>query len=81
MAGTAIVTGGTRGIGAAIGKALRDAGHAVAATYRGNEEAAAAFNRETGIAVYRWDVANPQESADGVARVEDEHGPADGEGA
>ena len=60
MAKVAIVTGGTRGIGAAIAKGLKEAGHTVAATYRGNDEAAAKFNAETGVAIYKWDVAARQ---------------------
>ncbi|MFQ5783684.1 MAG: acetoacetyl-CoA reductase [Alphaproteobacteria bacterium] len=74
MARVALVTGGTRGIGAAISKALRDAGYAVAATYGGNAEAAAAFSEATGISVYRWDVASFEACADGVARVVDDLG-------
>lgn len=77
MAKVAIVTGGTRGIGAAIAKGLKDAGCSVAATYHGNDEAAEKFRAETGVAVYKWDVADPQASADGVKRVEAEVGPVD----
>eukprot|EP00873_Tetraselmis_striata_P011247 jgi/Tetstr1/431511/TSEL_002163.t1 len=60
MSNVAIVTGGTRGIGAAISKGLKDAGYTVAATYAGNTEKAEAFKAETGIHVYKWDVADPQ---------------------
>jgi acetoacetyl-CoA reductase len=77
MARVAIVTGGTRGIGAAIARALKDGGFAVAATYHGNDEAAAKFKAETGIAPYRWDVADPAASAEGVKRVEAELGPVE----
>ena len=77
MARVAIVTGGTRGIGAAIARGLKGAGLTVAATYHGNDEAAAKFKAETGIATYRWDVADPIASADGVKRVEAELGPAE----
>jgi acetoacetyl-CoA reductase len=77
MTKVAIVTGGTRGIGAAIATALKDAGYAVAATYRGNDEAASAFSQATGITVYKWDVADWEASAAGVARVEAESGPVD----
>ncbi len=73
----AVVTGGTRGIGAAISRALKDAGHQVAATYAGNDERANAFKAETGISVYKWDVADYQACADGVARVVSELGPID----
>ncbi|WP_370209670.1 SDR family NAD(P)-dependent oxidoreductase, partial [Salipiger bermudensis] len=56
MARTALVTGGSRGIGASISKALKDAGYQVAATFAGNEEKAAAFTAETGIKTYKWNV-------------------------
>ena len=75
MAKVAIVTGGTRGIGAAIARRLKDAGHAVAAVYAGNDQAAAAFKAETGIAVYKWDVGDVAAAAAGVARVEADLGP------
>ena len=77
MPRVAIVTGGTRGIGRAIAQALRDDGHAVAAVYHGNEDAAAAFHRETGMAAYRWDVADFEACRTGVARVEADLGPVD----
>jgi len=75
MGHVALVSGGTRGIGAAISKALREAGHDVAANYGGNDEAAERFRAETGIAVYRWDVSDPGACADGIARVESDLGP------
>jgi acetoacetyl-CoA reductase len=75
MGHVALVSGGTRGIGAAISKALREAGHDVAANYGGNDEAAERFRAETGIAVYRWDVSDPGACADGIARVEADLGP------
>ncbi|MCB8839062.1 acetoacetyl-CoA reductase [Aurantimonas sp. VKM B-3413] len=77
MARTAIVTGGTRGIGAAISMALKAAGHQVAATYAGNDEKANAFKQETGIAVYKWDVGSYDACAEGIAKVEAEIGPVD----
>ncbi len=55
MARVALVTGGTRGIGAAISAALQDAGYTVAANYGGNDEAAAKFKEATGINAYKWD--------------------------
>src|SRR6056297_2130516 len=58
MARTALVTGGSRGIGAAISKALKADGYSVAATYAGNDEAAAKFTEETGIKTYKWNVAD-----------------------
>ncbi|RME18218.1 MAG: SDR family NAD(P)-dependent oxidoreductase, partial [Alphaproteobacteria bacterium] len=77
MARVALVTGGTRGIGAAISKALKAAGYDVAASYAGNDAAAAAFTEETGIKTYKWNVASYEESAAGIAKVEAEHGPID----
>ena len=75
MGRVALVTGGTRGIGAAIGKALQAAGYAVAASYAGNDEKANAFKDETGIGVYKWDVSDGQSCVDGIARVEADLGP------
>jgi len=75
MTRVAIVTGGTRGIGAAISKALKEAGHSVAASYAGNDEAAARFKAETGIPTYKWDVGDFDACAAGVAKVEADLGP------
>jgi acetoacetyl-CoA reductase len=77
MVRVAVVTGGTRGIGAAISKALKAAGYKVAATYSGNEEAANKFKNETGIAVYKWDVASYEACAAGLKQVEGDLGPID----
>ncbi|MGH6841366.1 MAG: beta-ketoacyl-ACP reductase [Methylocella sp.] len=77
MARVAVVSGGTRGIGAAIAKALQTAGYTVAANYAGNDEAAAKFKAETGIAVYKWDVSNYKACADGLAKIGHEIGPVD----
>lgn len=77
MARTALVTGGSRGIGAAISKALKAEGYNVAATYAGNDEAAAKFTEETGIATYKWNVADYGESKAGIEKVEAEVGPID----
>ena len=77
MARVAIVTGGTRGIGAAISKALTAAGYKVAATYYGNDEAAAKFKDETGVYTYKWDVSDFDACKDGVAKVEADLGPVD----
>ena len=77
MTRTAIVTGGTRGIGAAIAKALKASGHNVAATYAGNDERAHTFKEETGISVYKWDVASYDACVEGIAKVEAELGPVD----
>ena len=75
MSHTAIVTGGTRGIGAAISVALSEDGHKVAATYASNDEAAEAFKTETGISVYRFDVADFDQCAESVAKIETDLGP------
>ena len=77
MGRVALVTGGSRGIGAAISKALKDAGYTVAATYAGNDEKAAAFTEETGIKTYKWNVGSYEESAAGIAQVEADLGPVD----
>ncbi|WP_281977129.1 beta-ketoacyl-ACP reductase [Pseudorhizobium flavum] len=77
MSRVALVTGGTRGIGAAISVALAAAGFRVAASFAGNEEKAKAFGEKTGIPVFKWDVSNYQECADGVARIEAEIGPVE----
>jgi acetoacetyl-CoA reductase len=75
MGRVALVTGGSRGIGAAISKALAAAGHTVAANYAGNDEAAAAFTAETGIRTYKWNVADYDASKAGIAQVEADLGP------
>jgi acetoacetyl-CoA reductase len=77
MARVALVTGGSRGIGAAISIALKNAGYSVAASYAGNDEAAAAFTKETGIKTYKWDVSNYDACKAGIAEVEAELGPVD----
>jgi acetoacetyl-CoA reductase len=77
MARVALVTGGTRGIGAAICKALKSAGYKVAASYAGNDAAAEKFKAETGIPVYKWDVASYEACADGIKKVEADLGPVD----
>jgi acetoacetyl-CoA reductase len=71
----ALVTGGTRGIGAAISRAAKAAGYRVAATYVGNEEAASAFQRENDIPVFRWNVASSDECRKGVEAVTAALGP------
>ena len=75
MSRVALVTGGTRGIGEAISKALKDAGFKVAANYGGNDEAAQKFKAATGIAVYKWDVSSFESCAAGIKKVEGEVGP------
>ena len=77
MARTALVTGGTRGIGEAISVELRDAGCNVAANYGGNDERAREFAERTGIAVYKFDVGDFAAVKEGVARIEADLGPVD----
>src|SRR6201993_5398336 len=75
MARVALVTGGTRGIGAAISKVLKAGGYKVAANYGGNDAAAEKFKAETGIPVYKWDVSSFEACAEGVKKVEADLGP------
>ncbi len=77
MARTALVTGGTRGIGEAISVALKAAGYQVAANYAGNDAAASAFHEKTGIPVYKWDVSDFEGCKAGIAKVEADLGPVD----
>jgi acetoacetyl-CoA reductase len=77
MARVAVVTGGTRGIGAAISKALSAAGHKVAAIYGGNDEAAQKFKAATGIPVYKWDVSSYEACSGGLKKIEADVGPVD----
>jgi acetoacetyl-CoA reductase len=77
MSRVAVVTGGTRGIGEAISIALKAAGYKVAASYAGNDEAAAKFKSETGIYVYKWDVSSYDACVAGLKQVEADLGPVD----
>jgi acetoacetyl-CoA reductase len=70
MGRCAVVTGGTRGIGAAIARSLKDGGYKVAVTYRGNDAAAAAYQDQTHIPVYKWDVADFGACEAGMRKVE-----------
>ncbi len=75
MERVALVTGGTRGIGAAISRALKTAGYRVVASYAGNDAAARAFAEETGIAVLRFDAGDFGACEVAVAEIAKEHGP------
>ena len=75
MTGIAIVTGGTRGIGAAVTKALKKEGYQVAAIYHGNDVAAERFARENAVPIFKWDVSDEAACLEGTARVEQELGP------
>src|SRR6202790_5226857 len=75
MARVALVTGGTRGIGAEISRALKEAGRTVVATYVGNDNAAEAFSNETGIKVYKFDVGNFEDCREGLQRIVADVGP------
>ena len=77
MARVAIVTGGTRGIGEAISKALKAAGYKVAAIYGGNDEAAQKFKAATGISIYKWDVSSYEACSAGIKQVEGDLGPVE----
>ncbi len=77
MSRVAIVTGGTRGIGAATAIALEGKGYTVAAVYGSNDERAKAFADETGINIYKWDVSDFEACMNGVAQVEADLGPVD----
>ena len=77
MGRVAVVSGGTRGIGAAVSKALVTAGYDVAAIYRGNDEAAAKFKAESGVRVYKWDVGDFEACSAGLARIAEDLGPVE----
>ena len=77
MGRVAIVTGGTRGIGAAISRRLHDMGMTVVANYAGNAQTAQAFEAATGIRTYQWDVGDFDACQRGCAQVAADIGPID----
>ncbi len=77
MGRVALVTGGTRGIGAAICKGLKKSGYNVAANYGGNDDTANAFKKETKIPVFKWDVGDYVACEQGIINVENEVGPVE----
>lgn len=77
MSRTALITGGTRGIGAGICVVLKHAGYNVIATYHGNDERAREFSEKNSIPVYKWDVAHYEECVNGTKIVTEKHGPID----
>ncbi len=77
MGRVVIVTGGTRGIGEAIGLQLRDAGYKVAATYAGNTESANKFTENSGIPAFKFDVSDFDACQQGVKEIVDQLGEVD----
>jgi acetoacetyl-CoA reductase len=77
MGRVALVTGGTRGIGAAISTTLKKAGYTVAANYGANDAAAKAFSEAEGIPVYKFDVADFMSVQAGIAKITADLGPID----
>lgn len=77
MARVAVVTGGTRGIGAAISKLFHESGVQVVATYAANDEKAQAFQKETGVRIAKWDACHLSSCQEGVKKIEGELGPID----
>ncbi len=73
----AIVTGGSRGIGAAISRRLQGMGVTVVANYAGNEDKAKAFEGETGIRTHKWDVGDFDACQAAFAQISEEVGPVD----
>ena len=75
MARVALVTGGTRGIGAAISAALNQQGRIVVASYAANDKAADSFHEETGIRVVKFDAGNFEACQQAVERIAADVGP------
>ncbi len=74
MARVAVVTGGTRGIGAAISTSLKEAGYIVAANYAGNDERARKFSAATGISIFKFDVSDFEQCQSGIQQISESLG-------
>ena len=77
MSRVALISGGTSGIGAAIARALQAAGYRVAVNYAFTTDRAEAFQKETGIPAFQWDVRDYDACVNGIARVEETFGPVE----
>ena len=77
MTKVALVTGGTRGIGEAISKKLKNDGFTVIANYSSNDKAAEDFSKNTGIEVSKWDVSNYEDSQKGISEINSKHNQID----
>ena len=77
MVKIALVTGGTRGIGASISASLKTSGHTVIANYASNDESAKNFSNETGIEVMKWDVSNYEETTSCISEIYKKHSSID----
>ena len=73
----ALVTGGTRGIGAAISIKLKETGYKVAAIYAGNDQAATKFSMDNEIDIFKWSISDYEECVTGIKNVEEKIGPVD----
>ena len=73
----ALVTGGTRGIGAAICSRLAASGVSVVACYRSDDAAAADFQASSGAQAMKVDVGDPDACGALVRRIHHEHGALD----
>lgn len=77
MSKVAIVTGGTRGIGKEISKALVAKGFKVCAFFANNEEAAKKFEKEVKATTMKVNVTNFEACEKAVKEVEKKLGPVD----